>query len=55
MEEELVNLTIDNQKISVKKGTTILEAAKKYFEKGMITSKVYEAMINYKIEFLNQM
>ena len=29
MEEELVNLTIDNQKISVKKGTTILEAAKK--------------------------
>ena len=33
----------------------ILEAAKKYFEKGMITSKVYEAMINYKIEFLNQM
>jgi hypothetical protein len=33
----------------------ILEAAKKYFEKGMITSKLYEAMLNYKIEFLNQM
>ena len=28
MKEELVNLTIDNQKITVKKGTTILEAAK---------------------------
>ena len=28
MEKELVNLTIDNQKITVEKGTTILEAAK---------------------------
>ena len=28
MENDLVNLTIDNQKITVKKGTTILEAAK---------------------------
>ena len=28
MENELVNLTIDNQKITVKKGTTILQAAK---------------------------
>ncbi len=29
MEKEMVNLTIDNQKISVPKGTTILHAAKK--------------------------
>ncbi len=29
MEENLVNITIDNQKIAVPKGTTILEAAKK--------------------------
>ena len=29
MEKELVNITIDNQNISVPKGTTILEAAKK--------------------------
>ena len=29
MKKELVNLTIDNQKISVPKGTTILQAAKK--------------------------
>ena len=27
--ENLVNITIDNQKISVSEGTTILEAAKK--------------------------
>ena len=29
MEKEMVNLTIDNQKITVPKGTTILNAAKK--------------------------
>ena len=29
MEKEMVNLTIDNQKVTVPKGTTILEAAKK--------------------------
>ena len=28
MEKEMVNLTIDNQKVTVPKGTTILEAAK---------------------------
>ncbi len=28
MEEKMINLTIDNQKISVPQGTTILEAAK---------------------------
>ena len=28
MKEELINLTIDNQKVQVKKGTTILQAAK---------------------------
>ena len=28
MEKERVNLTIDNQKVTVPKGTTILEAAK---------------------------
>ena len=28
MEKEMINLTIDNQKITAPKGTTILEAAK---------------------------
>ncbi len=28
MKDELINLTIDNQQVQVKKGTTILQAAK---------------------------
>ena len=29
MEKEMINLTIDGQKVTVPKGTTILDAAKK--------------------------
>ena len=41
METEMINLTIDGQNIQVKKGTTILEAAK--------TAKIDDSVFPWKI------